>query len=555
MIKLRDYQEDSINAIWDYFAQGGKGNPIAALPTGTGKSICIAEFIRRACVQYPNTRVLMLTHVKELIEQNYDKLLSIWPQAPAGIFSAGVGKKESHCPITYAGIQSVNKKSALFGHIDLILIDECHLVSPSASTMYNSFINSLKSVNPHIKVIGFSATPYRMKSGSLTEGGLFTDVCYDITQMDDFNRLILKGYLAPLIPKRTKEQLDTSEVGMRGGEFINKELQEAVNKQDVTTRALSELVELGDDRNHWMIFGAGIDHCISIADTLYREFGIEALAVHSRMKRDEREEAIKQFKDGSIRALVNTDILTTGFDFPALDLIGVMRPTQSPGLWVQMLGRGTRPFEGKDNCLVLDFAANTERLGPINDPVIPKRRGSSNGAGGGGAPIKLCPECFSYEHISVRECSDCGYKFDIQAPTVDLHAASSKELIAQRDVPEVHDFQVTTVNYSKHISSNPKKKIPTLKVTYSCGLRMFSEYVCLEHHGARIIHKAQSWWAIRSPQMEDGDQPQSIDEALERLDELIEPSFVKVWVNKKYPEIINFDWEEVDEGFEDNIPF
>jgi DNA repair protein RadD len=183
-IKIRDYQEAAIESIFKYFEDGNTGNPLVALPTGTGKSIVITEFIRRAFTAYPKQRFMKLTHVKELIEQNYKTLRRIWPMAPAGIYSSGLRKRESHFPITFAGIASVVNCPELFGRIDLIFIDEAHLVSPKEGTMYQTFINKLKEVNPHLKVIGFTATHYRLGQGLLTEaGGLFTDVCFDLTSV------------------------------------------------------------------------------------------------------------------------------------------------------------------------------------------------------------------------------------------------------------------------------------------------------------------------------------------------------------------------------------
>ena len=201
-MQLRYYQAEAIEAIYAYFSKK-QGNPLVALPTGTGKSVVIGEFIRGVYQRYPNQRVMMLTHVKELIEQNLDKLLTIWPTAPAGVYSAGVGRKESNFPITFAGIASVAKKAEAFGHIDLVLIDEAHLVSADQDTLYQKFLADLKKVNPYLKVIGFTATTYRLGLGSLTNGGVFTDVCYDQTTMEAFNRLVAEGFMAPLIPKRT----------------------------------------------------------------------------------------------------------------------------------------------------------------------------------------------------------------------------------------------------------------------------------------------------------------------------------------------------------------
>ena len=183
----------------------------------TGKSIVIARFLQRVFHHYPNQRIMVLTHVKELIQQNHSKLMAVWPNAPAGIHSAGLGKRDTIHQILFGGIASVNKKWKEFGFINLILIDEAHLVSPNEETMYRGFIEALKTVNPHLKVIGFTATPWRLGQGRITEDGIFPDLCFDITGLNAFNRLIAEGYLATLIPKQTKYSLDVDGVHMRGG--------------------------------------------------------------------------------------------------------------------------------------------------------------------------------------------------------------------------------------------------------------------------------------------------------------------------------------------------
>jgi len=147
LIQSRSYQSEAVGAIYNYFATK-QGNPLVAMPTGTGKSVVIAMFLESIFRAYPNQRVLVLTHVKELIEQNYDKLKTVWPNAPAGINSAGLGRNDFLHPIIFAGIASVAKKAMYFGHVDLVLIDEAHLLSPNENTMYQKFLSELMKINP-----------------------------------------------------------------------------------------------------------------------------------------------------------------------------------------------------------------------------------------------------------------------------------------------------------------------------------------------------------------------------------------------------------------------
>ena len=525
-MKLRPYQEQAVQSVWEYFSKH-EGNPVIALPTGTGKSVVIAELLRRAFLQYPNQRVLKITHVKELISQNMEKLLALWPTAPAGIHSAGLKRRDLEHAILFCGIASIAKKAAKLGKIDLILIDECHLVSHNAETMYRTLIHDLREVNPHLKVIGFTATPYRLGLGPLIEGGIFTDLCFDLTGRDAFNQLVTDGYLAPLVTKKTAQELDVSSVHMQGGEYIQKELQAAVDRVAVTDAAVQEMLYYGKHRDHWLVFASGVEHATHVADCL-NYYGIPTAALHSECSSEERTRILADFKAGRLRAVTNNNILTTGFDFPGIDLIGVLRPTASTNLWVQMLGRGTRPFEGKDNCLVLDFAGNTRRLGPVNDPVLPKRKGDK---AGGQAPVRICDQCGTYQHASLRVCECCGFEFPRNHNLAT--SAYSDEVMAKSE-PQVEPFKVDKVSYSVH--QKPGRP-PSLQVSYYCGLRLFREWVCLEHDGyAR--KKAREWWHARSAE----DPPETVEQAAKEADALPVPKKVHVHINTKYPEVLSYEF-------------
>jgi len=530
----RSYQIECVGSLYRYFEQK-KGNPVCALPTGTGKSIVIAMFLESTLKQWHRQKILVLTHVKELIQQNYGKLLQVWPSAPAGVNSAGLGQRDTTQGIIFAGIGSVAKHAVSFGRVDLIIIDEAHLVSPKDATMYRTFIQGLLAINPKLKVIGFTATPWRLGHGHIAEGedALFTDVCFDITGLEAFNRLIAEGFVSPLIPRQTNLLLDVDNVHMRGGDFIPGELQSAIDRDDITARALREAFELGAGRKHWLIFAAGIEHANNIADMM-TEMGETCHAIHSKMSDKERDRKIADFKAGRVRAVVNNNVLTTGFDFPAIDLIVMLRPTASTVLWVQMLGRGTRPSPetGKENCLVLDFSGNTRRLGPINDPVLPKRKGKK----AGDAPVKLCEACNTLNHASVRFCIFCGFEF--QFDTKLKQEASTQDLI-KGEMPVVEIFTVDHVTFRQY---DKQDRPPSIKVTYYCGLHSFSEYVCLEHEGY-AARKARAWWRERAALAgipgAGSSVPETTAQGLFLVEHLPVATHLRIWINKKYPEILS----------------
>lgn len=538
------YQEEAVNGLFNFFRDFPIGNPIVALPTGTGKSIVIAEFIRRALFYFPSTRVMVATHVKELVDQNFLELLAVWPTAPAGIYSAGLKRRDTHLPITFCGIASVAKRMEEFGFIHLLIIDECHLRDEKTKSLYNKAIRALMAVNPFLKVIGLTATPYRLGLGMLTDGNLFTHITTNYCELDKFNKLVDEGYLCPLVPKRTRTELSVEGVGTTLGEYNVDELQAAVDVDSITTAALNEAYQLARYRRSWLVFCTGTNHADHVRDKLIA-MGVSARCVHSNLPGGdkERDENIRAFKNEEFQALVGVGVFTTGFNHRPVDTIIVLRPTLSPILWVQMLGRGTRtcPWTGKTECLVLDFAANTRRLGPINDPVIPRKRGKK----GGPAPFKICEACDTYNHTRARFCVCCGAMFP--AHVAIETTAAQEELIRRRkaeaeEVPIVAEYSVARVEYQKHISRD-KDKPPTLLITYYCGLRIFNEWLCLEHTGYPR-HKARDAWRLMSGNAEGTflDVPDTVDEALELVNYLSPPSTIRVLHKGKWPEVVGYDF-------------
>lgn len=495
----------------------------------TGKSVLPAAFIQGILKQWPNQRFLMVTHVKELIEQNANVMRKVWPEAPLGIYSAGLKLKQTAHPIVFGGIQSMIKHPALFGHRDIAFVDEAHLISGNETSQYQSFFATIKLINPNLKIIGMSATLYRMGMGHITENGIFTDIVYDKTNLEGFNQLVVEGYIAPLIPLRTKTELDVSDVGVQQGEFVQTQLQGAVDKAPITYKALQELCHAGQNRKSWLIFASGIEHAEHIAEQL-GAFGIDCAPVHSKRPSDYNDAAIKAFKENKLRAIVNYGKLTTGFDHPEIDLIGMLRPTLSVPLWVQMLGRGTRPAEGKLNCLVLDFARNTPRLGPINDPAIPKMKKGMPGE----MPIKICEACGAYNHTKVRFCCQCGEEFSFQQKLVST--PGTEELIRNaviEELPIIERFNVLGSHYEKYITQSGKNSI---KATYFTPLP-YREYILLEASGmAGKI--ARDWWRRRHKD----EPPATVDAALLKISELKCPRFIRVHVNKRHPEILGVEF-------------
>ena len=557
----RPYQLECVNAIWDYFVNGNTGNPVVALPCGTGKSVVIPMFIRRAFESYPQTRVVMLTHVKELVEQNRKALERVWATAPVGIWSAGLNRKEPYAPIVYGSIQSVKNDVAALGYRDILFIDEAQLLNPKDETMYQQVIAELKIANPNLKVIGLTATHYRMGQGLLTDPtfdkdgnskpAIFTDIVYDITGLSAFNRLIDEYYLSPLIPKQTHHIIDVSDVRELGGDFILKDLDAAMKKQNIIQKALDEAAQIASDRKSWIVFGAGIENCEHIAK-LMNDMGISACYVHSKMSAEDRDNTLLAFKAGRFRAIVSNTILTVGFDHPLIDCIIDLRPTTSVVLHVQKYGRGTRPYYhpsfsfeqlrhvenrkaaiemgGKRNTIVLDFAGNTMRLGPINDPIIPNRKKKP---GTGEVPCKLCPECGAYNHTTARFCcdSDCNYEFIFKSK---LKPNASMADIIRRDD---HHIEIKDVQLMDAYLHSKPGKTDKVRVQYFSGIQPFNVWLGFEPGEKGMVkHRSHEWWRQHAA----SECPQSTAEALQRFSECRKTRQLKVDTSGQYPTILEY---------------
>lgn len=466
---LRDYQQRSIDQLYAWFGKHPSGNVCAVLPTGAGKSIVIAALCRDALQNWPETRVLMLTHQKELIQQNAEKMRLVWPNAPLGIYSASLRRRDQGEPITFAGIQSVRAKADMLGWVDIVIIDECHLINNTQQGGYRSLLADLMRINPDLRVIGMTATPYRLGQGLLTEGddALFSDIIEPVT----IEELLHKGYLARLQSKQTGMRFDLSGVHKRGGEFIEGELAKAIDTELGNREAVEEIIRRAGDRKSWLVFCSGVEHAEHIRDEL-RVQGVSAECLTGKTPKREREEMLAAFKAKEIRALTNANILTTGFDAPDTDLVAMLRPTMSPALYVQMAGRGLRPKSHTDHCLVLDFAENVARHGPITAIEPPKKKGK------GEAPVKVCPDCDEVVHLSAKVCPECGHEFVTEEDEKRWRLAND-DIMGQ----EGREMCITDWRWAPHTSRASGKEM--IRVSYYGALSdpPITEYLPILHEG------------------------------------------------------------------------
>jgi len=452
---------------------------------------------------------MILAHVKELLEQAVDKLHIMAPDLwnKIGIYSAGLKSRDTDLPIIVAGIQSVYKRAAELDRFDLILIDEAHMLPTDGEGMYRSFLADALKVNPHVRLVGLTATPYRMSTGMICgPDNLLNHICYEV----GVRELIVQGFLCPLKSKAGKHLVDTSQLHIRGGEFIAGEVESLMDDDILVHSACREIVDRSQDRHSVLIFAAGVQHALHVQSVIEKNGGNCGFVCGETLP-FERDDTLKRFKSGDIKYLVNVNVLTTGFDAPNIDCVAMLRPTNSPGLYYQMVGRGFRLNPGKADCLVLDFGGNILRHGPVDALQIQDRT-----RGNGTPPIKTCPNCNSIIHASYTLCPDCGYAFP--PPERETHDGRASEAgILSGDVT-TEEYEVQEVRYAVHVKRGTEDDhtIPrTLRVDYIVGLNeRYSEWVCFEHTGyART--KAEAWWRARSREP----MPETAEQAMEICDQ------------------------------------
>jgi len=490
-MQLRYYQRAAIDAAYSYLRQS-QGNPCIVLPTGAGKTPVIATIISDAVNQWGG-RVCVLAHRKELLEQTREKILLIDPSLDVGVYSASLKSRDKSNAVILAGIQSVYNKSCEFGRFDLILIDEAHLIPPSGEGMYQTFLRESLVVNPHVRAIGLTATPYRTSTGKLCgPDNILNEICYDVS----IPELIAGGFLSPLISK-CAHHTDTTGLHVRKGEFVSSEAEDLM--MSILGASVKDLITRTKDRHSVLIFAQGIAHAEQITERI-NDAGRSAEMVIGDTLPRLRELAINRFRRQELKYLVNVDVLTTGFDATNIDAVALMRPTMSPGLYYQMVGRGLRIDDTKADCLILDYASNIQRHGPV-DCIIPDQ---PRGGGGSGerkpskAPVKECPECQSMIALAYERCPDCGYMFTTEdGPKHD--ATPDESEVLSHGLPTDTEYDVIDVSYHVHVKRNAQPDSPkTMRVTYHIGnVLEFSEWVCVEHDGF-AGEKARKWWTQRS---------------------------------------------------------
>lgn len=400
MYKLREYQQNAVDKTIEFFKK--KREPIViVLPTGAGKSLVIAELARIA-----KGRVLVLAHVKELVEQNHQKYTSY--NLEAGIYSAGLNKKETTQKVIFGSIQSVARaQESFFDDFSLLIIDECHRVNAENDTQYFEVIKKLQKNNPALCVLGLTATPYRLGMGWIYELNHNGEIKSE--QERFFKRCVFELPLSYMIKNNYLTRpikidipvtcYDFSELTQKGRMYTTSEVNDLLKQQKrLTPLIIKNIIDITESyhRKGVMIFSSTVKHAQEILEQLPEG---EAKLIIGDTEASERDRIIEEFKQKKFKYLVNVSVLTTGFDAPHIDVIAILRPTESVSLYQQIIGRGLRLEKGKKDCIILDYTGVGH---DIYTPEIGDKKPTKESE----AVLVPCPKCEHDNHFWGRTNSE-----------------------------------------------------------------------------------------------------------------------------------------------------
>lgn len=486
-MRLRPYQESAINAIRTSLSSGTK-RPIVCLPTGSGKTPVIVTLLHTLSERFPDERFVCAVHTQELVSQlseTYERVSG----GKSAVYSASLKRKELG-RVIFAQIQSIYKKACAVGRIKLLVVDECDRIPVEGSGQYRTFIEESTVINPDLRVCGFTATPYRTGSGLVYgEGQSFNELVYDA----GIRELINGGWLSKLVSKDGGRP-DLAGVHVRNGDYVASELEGVMADEGKVEKAVEEIIRYGSDRKAWLVFCSGVKHATLVSEAFARH-NIEAPIIEGNTPDAERKEYIRRYRAKELKCLVNINVLSVGFDAPHVDLVALLRPTKSPGLYYQQVGRGLRISKDKRDCLILDMAGSINEHGPIdtlNDRIKRAKSAKEKGV----APTKTCDECKEIVPAGVRVCPSCGYEFP--APQIAKHNIVASELSA---LAEVRKVEVTDVTYSVNTPKDVTKK-PTLMVHYRRGFEIVArEWISIDSEADPYAHGKALTWLYNIPKM------------------------------------------------------
>jgi len=396
-MKLRPYQEVNLEALRQSYRTGHKA-PLFVGPTGYGKTVLFAHITKSAVDR--GRRVMILCHRAELIDQIVGALraVNIVPCIVAP------DQPEFDARVYVASVWTLHNRLCRFPDPDLLVVDEAH--HAVKKTTWGKILNHW----PKAARLGVTATPIRLSGEGL--GEMFDDLVLGPTTQE----LIDGGYLSP-VTVYAPSTADITGVKKRGGDYVLSELETAMVKSAVTGDAISHYKRLAAGKRA-VVFCVSVEHARVIAEAFNKE-GIPSENIDGSLDSEERKRRIKDFREGRTLVLTSCDLVSEGFDLPAIEVGISLRPTASEGLWLQQVGRCLRTAAGKANAIILDHAGNTHRHGlPTEEREWSLKGREKKEAKEKADTVRTCKHCFSCSPAKATACRNCGEFFPVEARKV-----------------------------------------------------------------------------------------------------------------------------------------
>ncbi len=540
-MELRPYQQEALNTVMQ--AMRTERYLLVQAATGAGKTIFFSALIKLCMEQY-SMRIGILAHREILVRQALEKLLKVWPEGKdrIGLACASVsGNVNLRSPVLIGSSQTLAARLGSMPPLDLIIIDECHRVPPAnKKSQYQTFLKKMEEYYPKVRVLGVTATPYR-----LGHGYVYGNQCRKgernwwpkLHASIGISTLQEQGFLVPLRAFQAEDiSSELSSVRRSNGEFAKGELSDVMVKEVHISSAVRAYEKYAEDRRHVVAFCVTIRH----AERLQKAFadaGYPASVIHSEQSKEDRSHAMADFEAGESRVICNVGVLTEGWDCTAVDCILMCRPTMSPALYVQMVGRGLRPHPGKKDCLLLDLSGNCVRHGNVDDPDVK--------IGGEGKKkdeeeekeerTTVCPKCHCIVSLPAKECPECGYIF----PGIEL-----VEKKASVNMTEVNwgaqAVKIHSWNFHSHTSKrgNHMAQLSMLCAMDGASLPiMVNAFFDFEAQSGPWMQSRsrKDWWELAGTP-----PPASVDEALTRMQELRIPDRITVIRKQGYYNVVSW---------------
>ena len=534
IITPRPYQVKALAEMREILDRDPSARLCLQLPTGGGKGFIISFFSKIVREENPRARILVAVDNQDLITENYAKMVKFWPNAPCGIYSSGLNRRDVGDPILHIGIQSVKGRAKELGLYDYVFIDEAHMVHHKDEGEYRAFLNGVAAVNPNVRFIGLTATPWRMgHPGHIAENGAFFT---DLIEVVTIEELVALGFLAPLHSKHMAHQYDVSSVKKRGGEYIESDLQKILNTDQQNIDVVDETVARAEALGckSWIVFCTGVDHAVAICELLNNR-GIDSRVLTGKTPKRERKQMIADFKAGKFTAFVSVEVLIKGFDHPATDLGVMLRPTKSKVLFVQMVGRIMRAAPGKVCGYVFDFAGLVEEHGPVTLVSADYKVKQS-----GDPLVKPCPECHELVHLSVMTCPECLYVFPPPPPP--------PIVLSNLDIMKPDIFEMEAVAWDWMVKLSKKDGTPMAMVRYyDAFMGSVNEFFFVCHN-----NRMRTYWQDRFAQVAQMagvslDGVTGITAYTKRMNTGKPPNVVKYQKDGRYFKVIDRVWNNIED--------